>query len=629
MNRLAASAVVALCLIAFQSGPTPRRSEADATRRAEALDLGSVTMEGPAEAVADSLVNLKFRFTVGKAGMKTGGGIRLASAHGLGAEWGGNRLQTQDPLAENYLAAPAEFAWTSHQGVQNPLFKRYHPWQNIHQFLLTGAAHKPGDVVEIALHGVRLQRWDEAAFTLKFYVDPFGNDDYLPLPRNPSFRIVGAAAAPDWIAGRPGWVHVWIGDAFGNPATGFRGVITSGYGEHVFRAGDGGVHRFENVVLPNPGVYRIGVREKNGQLQGQSSPIVVRDAAPQEKLYWGDIHTHTMYSDGRGAPDETYAFGRNVAALDFAAVTDHSFITEDWMWDEIRKTTQRYYEPGRYVTFLAYEWSGQTDVGGDHNVYTSDPDLPLIRCYSYYNYENLRMYHGPRKGANHVEDLFRMLAGQYRNENILVIPHFGGRQGNPAWHNPELQRQIEIFSDHRRSEDWANKFLEKGYRVGIMASTDNHAGNAGYGVRRRQVVAGEEGEVYSRTSPMERGTALVAAYASELTRDGIFQALYHRRTYATTGSRIVLRFEVNGALMGSEIRAGGPPRITAWAEGTAPIRTLRVVKNGRVVYSIAPQALGAKLEYTDLSGDYQNRFYYLDLVQEDGEKAISSPVWVN
>jgi hypothetical protein len=369
--------------------------------------------------------------------------------------------------------------------------------------------------------------------------------------------------------------------------------------------------------------------EKGGRLAGRSNPVLVRAAPPRERIYWGDIHTHTMYSDGRGTPDETYDFGKRISALDFTAVTDHSFLVEDWMWDDIRAAANRFYEPGRFVTFLAYEWSGQTDVGGDHNVYTADGEMPVIRCYSYFNYQNLRMYHGPDKGANHVDDLFRMLSPLARNENLMVIPHYGGRQANPAFHNPKLQRAIEIFSDHRRSEDWATKFLRNGYRLGIIASTDNHAGNAGYGVRREAVTRGEDGEVFSRTSPAERGTALVAVYADGLTRREIFQGLYHRRTYATTGARIILRFEINGAPMGSELRVAGPPRIVATAEGTAPIQILRVVKNGQVVHAVSPGAETARLEYVDSSGSYENAFYYVDLVQTDGKKAISSPIWVN
>lgn len=364
-------------------------------------------------------------------------------------------------------------------------------------------------------------------------------------------------------------------------------------------------------------------------MTAESNPLLVHEKSPRERIYWGDIHTHTMYSDGRGTPEETYDFGKRISALDFTAVSDHSFLVEDWMWEDIKKTTNRFYQPGRFVTFLAYEWSGQSDVGGDHNVYTTDASMPIIRCYSYFNYQNLRMYHGPNKGANHVEDLFRMLAGWQRNENVMVIPHYGGRHANPAFHNPDLQRSIEIFSDHRRSEDWATKFLQNGYRIGIMASTDNHAGNAGFGVRRAAVTVGEEGEVFEKTSPAENGTSLVAVYAPELTRKGIFQGMYHRRTYATTGTRIILSFELNGAPMGSEVRVSAPPKITATAEGTAPIRLFRVVKDGKVVHAISPKGVSAHLEFQDLSGEYKGKFYYIDLVQEDGKKAISSPIWVD
>ena len=617
--------------------------EEDAIARGQQVDLGDVSWDGPRETVVDAIATYKLKFKVGRAGMKTGGGIRLATAHGMGTEWGGQRLQTSDPAGENYLAfrtsSGAAIEWKSFQGVgQNPLFTRYHPWQNINQFRLTGPSLKPDDSVDIELSRVRMQRWDEAAFTLKFYVDAPGDDDYLPLARNPQIKVAGGEAAElniagpaDWITGEPGWLNVWAGDQFGNPAEGYRGKVAielpaGGKITHQFTAEDRGVHRFNGITLP-AGTHRL--RAGDGSLIGESPPLAVHTAAPRERIYWGDIHTHTMYSDGRGTPAETYDFGKRVAAIDFAAVTDHSFITTDAMWRDIRETTQRFYEPGKYVTFLAYEWSGMTDVGGDHNVYTTDSDMPILRCYSYFNYDNLRMYQGPDKGANHVEDLFRLLSQRYRNENLMVIPHFGGRQGNPAFHNQQLQRQIEIFSDHRRSEDWATKFLEKGYRVGIMASTDNHAGNAGYGVRRNQVVRGDEGPAFSRTSPAERGTSLVAAYARELTREGIFQALYHRRTYATTGSRIVLRFEVDGAPMGSEIRTGRPVRITASAEGTAPLASMRIVKNGRIIHSIEPGTVSARLDFTDSSGEYEKVFYYVDLVQKDGEKAISSPVWVN
>ena len=324
-----------------------------------------------------------------------------------------------------------------------------------------------------------------------------------------------------------------------------------------------------------------------------------------------------------------FEFGLRYAALDFCAISDHAFITTEEMWEDIKETTKRYHRPGEYVTFLGYEWSGPREVGGDHNVYTTADDMPLFRSFLQYNYGNLRQYHGPERQAGHVEDLFRALAENFRDENLLTIPHYGGRPGNPEWHNDKLQRGIEIFSDHRRSEDWVATFLERGHRVGVVASTDNHSGNAGYGVRRTDVTRGRDGTLFSKFSPAERGTALLAVHAEGLTRESIFQGIYHRRTYATTGERIAVRFDVAGEPMGGEARVRGPVAMSAEVVGTDRIRVVRVVKNGKVIYVVDPMADEAAFEFVDPEGAPEGAYYYLDLVQADGEKAISSPVWVN
>jgi len=161
-----------------------------------------------------------------------------------------------------------------------------------------------------------------------------------------------------------------------------------------------------------------------------------------------------------------------------------------------------------------------------------------------------------------------------------------------------------------------------------MASTDNHSGNAGFGIRRNQVSNSEPGELFSQTSPVEFGTALVAVYAPALTREAIFQGIYHRRTYATTGERILLRFDVNGQPMGSEIRSSAPPRLSAEVHGTAPIAMIRLVRNGRIIHQSQPGTTDANLQFTDTSVEGA-AWYYVDVVQNDGNKAISSPVWVN
>lgn len=654
--RLLLPALFAVALhaqTAYES-PAPYQTEQAAEARAAELDLGRAEFLGADSGVVGEYGEFTLRFTVGRAGMATGGALRIATAHDFGWDmWGGAKLQNEDPAAPNYLlirtSNNARVSWKGYpQGGRGSLFREYHPWQTINELTLEDKRLYPGDWIELVYGartggspGVEIQPMDETSFEQRVYVDAFGEGEFLPLADSPTLRILPAEAAQlhviaqtDAAPGEAIWVNVWAEDALGNPAAGFRGAVEltvePGSWRQVWQASaaDEGSRRFEGVALGQPGVYRIRARSRDG-LEAVSNPVRVQPTVPATRIYWGDLHTHTKYSDGRGTPREMYEFGRKYSAIDFCAVSDHAFVTTDWMWDEIQQVSNEMNQPGRYVTFLGYEWSGPSDVGGDHNVYTVGDHMPLIRSYNGYNYRNLRMYHGPNKQAGHVEDLFRMLGESFRDENLLVIPHFGGRRGNPEWHNPELQRGIEIFSDHRRSEDWAATFLEKGYRIGIVASTDNHSGNAGYGARRIEREVGEEGPLYSRFSPEERGTSLMAVYADELDREGVFQGIYHRRTYATTGERIVLGFWVNNEPMGGVIQAGADPTIRISAIGTAPLQAVRIVKNGKILHTVAPGGDAAELEFIDRTGAAPGDYYYLDLVQTDGEKAIASPIWVD
>ena len=646
---LSVAATSLLGQVGYES-QAPYPAEAVAEARAAELGVGVAEFVGPTTATAGEYGEFRLRFTVGKAGMAAGGGLRVATQHDFEWDmWGGTRLQERDSSAANFLtygtSTGAPLRWRSAN-----LGHEYFPWQRVNEFVLEGDPLRPGDRIEIAFGdrgggspGVEIQPMDESAFEQRVYVDAFGNGEFLPLADTPRLEFLGAAAreivavAPtDWTVGESSWVNVWLDDGLGNPATGYRATVTLTSDPpgatlpppRAFRAEDGAAHRFEGVSFERPGRYRMRARDSDGR-EALSNPIVVRESPPARRILWGDLHTHTRYSDGRGTPDEMFEFGRRYAALDFCAISDHAFITTDEMWEDIQRATKRHHRPGEYVTFLGYEWSGPRDVGGDHNVYTTQDEMPLFRSFLQYNYANLRQYHGGERQAGHVEDLFRALGENYRDENLLTIPHYGGRPGNPQWHNDRLQRGIEIFSDHRRSEDWVSTFLERGHRVGVIASTDNHSGNAGYGVRRRDVTRGPDGALYSRFSPAERGTALLAVHAEEITRESVFQAIYHRRTYATTGERIAVRFAIGGQPMGSEIRADGPVELSAEVTGTGRLRMLRVVKNGRILYATDPMSDRAAFELVDPDGAPDGAYYYLDVTQADGEKAVTSPVWVN
>ena len=623
------------------------KTEAEAVGVARRLDPGTARLEGPQRIVVDTFGSWTLVFTVGKAGMKPGGGIRLAFAHGMGSNWGVYRLQTDKPRGENFVTASTpdgatiEIRPAGAKGVRTRFFRQYHPWQYINEFILRDKALKPGDEIRIAVGdrrgggaGCRVQTTSEKAFVFKLYVDAVGNDDYLPLPEHPTVEIAAEPAkhlnviVPSTITlNQPAWVAVWAMDRFGNPAGGYEGTVAFNGDnlpqglpkQYTFRPEDRSAHRFENVTWTKGDIVRVSAHDRDADIRADSNPGQCHAAAPEEQVLWGDIHVHTKGSDGRGTVAEAYDYGKRVAALDFAAVSDHAFTVPDAGWELNKRITNEYYEPGRYVTIHAFEWSGQSNVGGDHNVYYRDGDPPIFRSKSYYTYNNLRMYHGPKPQVNHVETLFKVLNDYCTDENVLTIPHYGGRQGNPDWHNPRIQRMIEVFSDHRRSEDWMTPFLTAGYRIGIMASTDNHASRTGFGFRRHK----------AKGIGPEISTSLVAVFAGQRTRDSVFAGLYNRRVYATSGERIILHMDVDGHPMGTEFKSNTPPRIKVTAVGTAPIKQIEIKKNSKVIFTKPCETRRETFEYLDRSKEYENVYYYVRVVQEDGEEAISSPVWMN
>ena len=620
--------------------PAPNRQEAEAIAAGKRAGVGSVTLEGPRTVEVMSHQTWTLVYTAGKAGVGPAGGIRIAMRHL--PQW--TPPQTKNPQAPGYLTVTTSqnrpVKVYADYGGSRSFFPQYFAWQNMVEVTVAEPGLAPGETLAVTYGdrsggspGIRVQPFDESHFMFKVYADPSGNGQHFPMEDSPAIEIVaaepyrlGVIMPSDAVAGQPTWCLVRAEDRYGNPATGYRGTITWQSTDpdaqlpqrYTFTESDGGVHRFEGLTFNTAGPQTVTVDDSRFRRTG--NPVRVAAAGPEQLLLWGDLHGHTLFSDGRGTVEEYYDFAEQFSGLDFCAVSDHAFEILAEMWEHSKAVTNLRNKPGRFVTFQGYEWSGNSRVGGDHNVYFLDDDPPMYRSTSYYTPENLQMYHGPDPKLAHVTDLFAELNRLIENKDVFCIPHYGGRQGNPTMHDPKVQRLIEIYSEHRRSEDWAGKFLANGHRLGIMASTDNHYGNPGYGYLRPSFDWDKQ----------EIGMAMVAVYAPERTRESIFQALYDRRTYATSGSRIILDVRCDGQAMGSEYRTAGPPVLTVEAVGTSPIAAVQIKKNSRIVHTIHPGKTAVSLRWQD--PDFQadrSCYYYVRIEQEDDEEAISSPIWVN
>ncbi len=356
---------------------------------------------------------------------------------------------------------------------------------------------------------------------------------------------------------------------------------------------------------------------------GVSNPVLVTSEKPQQRLFWGDIHGHTRLSDGLGTPEEYYEFGRIQACLDFCATADHSQYISDEDWEHLQETADEHNEPGRFVTLHGYEVSLNADKPhyGDKCVYFPGEDRPLLRAtdINRSEYADLSEYTERWKDAGAM---------------MILHQHAGGSE---SYYDRELVRLAEVYSVWGESESLegsrpllpakkrdfsgmlAGDCLEQGMTLGFVASSDDHAGRPGRTdwLRRRRAYPG----------------GLVAVWTPELTRSSVWDALWNRRCYGTSGARIIVEFYVDGQPMGSIIddseSFADTHRVQFRVVGTAPIAAVEVMRGRELIYAHSSFNASCQVELMTQPSPGDANYYYLRVLQVDGEMAWSSPVWVS
>jgi len=543
---------------------------------------GRATITPADDVIAGSYGTWTLTLTIGRHGIDDGG--RVLIARRLASNWGIPQFERPSDAEYTTLQTSGQARLRAHYDPK--AFIR--PWKAALVIDVCDGALAPGDTLTVTFGdtrfgspGSRAQTFRQERYEFRVLVDAFGTGQFVMVPDPPALRIIGGPAvrlrvrAPsEVVAGQPFPVTVVAEDRWGNPADGYQAtvqLIVEAEGAtlprpHAFQPNERGAHRFEGLTLARPGIYRVIAREVDGQRQASSNPIVCHQTAPPLRIFWGDIHGQTEATVGTGTVDEYFTFGRDVAALDFISHCANDFQITREHWQETRDAVRRYHRPGRYVTFLAYEWSGNTPAGGDHNVYYRGDDGPLHRS----SHWQLADRSDAGDDRYPISELHETLRGR---DDVMIIPHIGGRHANLDFFDPAHSPLIEIASVHGVFEWFAEDALRRGLRVGFIANSDDHTGRPG--------------ATYPSGSDVHFGMrgGLLAVYAEELTREALWEAFWARRCYGTTGERIILRVSADGHLMGTEFAATKPPLIEVEVIGTAPLETVELRRGPQVIYT--------------------------------------------
>lgn len=382
-------------------------------------------------------------------------------------------------------------------------------------------------------------------------------------------------------------------------------------------------HRFE-ISLPNlkPGVYRaIALDAVTLETLAISNPLEILPRGSEEpEIYWGEIHGHTEMSDGCGGFVELYRHARHEGCLDFAAAADHACYFSDNEWQWMQDITNSWNRPGEFVTLVGYEWAGRQV---HRNIYTSRDRLDLFRG----------MY-PPTSSIQTVWEHFK------DDETIVAGPHASLAHGL-IWefHEPSIERFVEVYSMWGASDSRDNplapvaispkaisvdELLKGGAHLGFTGGGDCHEGHCGFSCEDPE----RQGKVpHTFALRLAYRCGMTAALLERLDRDSLIMALRQRKTYATTGARILLSFSVSGIAMGGLGRTDSAI-VRASAHGCAPIKRMEIIKDGEVAFRKDGEGLDISIEWRDPEPPSREHFYYVRLIQQDSQMAWSSPVWV-
>ncbi len=444
--------------------------------------------------VAGQWDEITFVYEVGASGLADGAWLKLAFK--FYSDWA--LFQTSNPSAANYVSAEYQAgelvpgqspATVQHLKVRFDQKGHERPFQKAILIDIVDGYLNPGDRIIIRLGdrrqggaGTRVQSFVEKDFRLRLFIDPLGSSKFAEVPGDLFFSLAS-----------DGWA----------------------------------ILRVPSIELETQGEWSIQAVTDQAGVQPASAFVNVDTALDTLRPLYADLHVHS--DDTVGTNDTLYnlSYGRDVAGLDVLGYTANDFNITEQRWDAAVKLIHELNEPGRFVfCYPGTEWCGNSCAGGDRNVvflHEGKPEFPfdaqgrLVRSFEW----NELTAGNIKPGTWPVDELYAAYA--HNPEGHLMMPHVGGRRCNLDWHHPELERLVEVGSAWGQFHWVYAEALQRGYRVGAAANSDEHQGRCGGGVPATAVFGSRGG--------------LTGVIAETFDRAGVGRALRARHTFATTGER--------------------------------------------------------------------------------------------
>jgi hypothetical protein len=343
--------------------------------------------------------------------------------------------------------------------------------------------------------------------------------------------------------------------------------------------------------------------------------------------YFGNMHAHTSYSDGNKdslssgmtTPLQGFNYAKQSTQIDFYGISEHNHYSagmpspiyyQKGLADANTATVD-----GQFVAMYGMEW-GVISSGGHMLVYGFDslcgwdfgpqeiyvPEADYTKLYSVIN----RKHNSFAYMAHPQNDDYNNLLNQTYNANAdAAIVGMAMRSGpafstNSSYSNPTTSNYLSRYNDA----------LKRGYHVGPGIDHDTH------------------NSVFGRQT-----AARLVVLAPLLNRSEIYNAFRQSRFYASDDWNVEVTFTIQNQAMGSIITNAGNPTLNVSindpdGENVNSITVYSgVAGSGNTATQLTSVNSTGNLTYTHTATNNLNYYYYLYIVQADGDKIWTAPIW--
>ena len=352
--------------------------------------------------------------------------------------------------------------------------------------------------------------------------------------------------------------------------------------------------------------------------------------------YFGQLHSHTQYSDGAGSLENALAYIKALpdsANVDFVAFTDHSNYfdksgaanPEGALYDMTKATeysqqTWKSYKDA-VAAFNAENAGSMVAIAGFEMTWSGGPGhINTFNTPGIVSRNNTTLNNKTKDAG--LQAYYKLLSQTEGANSISQFNHPGTTFGNfidfGYWDAVVDTRMYMVEVGNGEGQIGAGGYypsyeqyimaLDKGWHVAPTNNQDNHKGRWGNANDARDVIL-----------------------TDDFTEDGIYAALRARRMYATEDKNLELDYTVNGNMMGSIIDV--PEKLNFEISFNDPDRTDSIAKvelvvnSGKVAYTWDSAADLAKGSVSvELAPEYT--YYFVRVTEGDGDLAVTAPVWV-